>query len=391
MFGCCPWFHACCLAAYFPVHSVGGGVQLLRSPSPPAISSKRFRRLVTGSRLRPLSRLLPVRLALLCWRELPATCCTPACAAEPSPVCGKRCSRRLQNPVHADLAGCWIEAVCRSDFLPILAALKNAFSKAVSRGILPFVTALLATGLMLRLNWHIGMIAVILWPWAILAPRAMRPRSVRASLDSRKHQANILQAVEENLSAQGLIRAFAVEHLSTVAFRTRNEALARSAMKAGLSNAFVERFTGTGILLEQAFVLALNLWLVFAGEMTVGTMVALQMLAALVGSSLLCLVEYVPVLASAREAFEEIRKTLRETGAVSDAPDAGYFRHSSTEIVFSDVSFSNESEGVSDDPPCDETRAVPHSSLSRSEPPYSERQFPAAFVGSQRGGARARC
>jgi hypothetical protein len=67
---------------------------------------------------------------------------------------------------------------------------------------------------------------------------------------------------EESLFAQAVIRAFAVEHLGAAAFRTRNEALTRSAMKAGLWSAFVERFTGAGILFEQIFVLCLSLWLV---------------------------------------------------------------------------------------------------------------------------------
>ena len=128
--------------------------------------------------------------------------------------------------------------------------------------------------------------------------------------------------VEESLSAQAVIRAFAVEHLGAAAFRTRNETLTRSAMKARLWSAFVERFTGAGILSEQVFVLCVSLWLVYGREMTVGTMVGLQMLTALLGSSLLYLVEYLPVLVSAQEAFQEFAENLQETSAVVDAPDA---------------------------------------------------------------------
>ncbi len=215
-----------------------------------------------------------------------------------------------------------------------------AFTLAISWGALPLLTAVLATGLMLRLDWHVGLVGVILWPWALLAPRAMSPRSTRASHETHKHETGVLSVVEESLSAQAVIRAFAVEHLGAAAFRARNEALTRSAMKAGLWSAFVERFTGAGILFEQVFVLCLSLWLVYGREMTIGTMVGLQMLAALLGSSLLYLVEYLPVLVSAQEAFRGVRESLQETSAVADAPDARVLPAFSSEIVFSDVSFT---------------------------------------------------
>jgi ATP-binding cassette subfamily B protein len=229
--------------------------------------------------------------------------------------------RRLQNlsmQFHAALDRRQMLERFSSD----LATVENAFCLAISWGALPLTTALLATGLMLRLDWHIGLIAVVLWPWAVLAPRAMAPRSIRARHKSRKYEASVLNVVEESLSAQAVIRAFAIEHLGTAAFRARNDVLPRSAMNAGLWSAFVERFTGAGILVEQVFILGLSLWLVFAREMSSGTMVSLQMLAALLGGSLLYLVEYLPELVSAQEAFCAIRESLEATGTVMGAPDA---------------------------------------------------------------------
>ena len=220
-----------------------------------------------------------------------------------------------------------------------LGNVEYAFTLAISWGLLPLLTAMLATGLMLGLDWHIGLVGVILWPWALLAPRAMSPKSARALHDTHKHETSVLSVVAESLSAQAVIRAFAVEHLGAAAFRARNEALTRSAMKAGLWSAFVDRFTGAGILLEQIFVLGLSLWLVSGRQMTIGTMVGLQMLAALLGSSLLYLVEYLPVLVSAQEAFQGVRESLQDTSAVVDAPDARILPPFSSEIVFSDVSF----------------------------------------------------
>jgi ATP-binding cassette subfamily B protein len=255
-----------------------------------------------------------------------------------------------------------------------LGNVEYAFTLAISWGALPLLTAIAATGFMLRLDWHVGLIGVILWPWALLAPRAMSPHSARASHEIRKHETGILSVVEESLSAQAVIRAFAVEHLGAAAFRARNDALTRSAMKAGLWSAFVERFTGAGILLEQVFVLCLSLWLVFAREMNVGTMVALQMLAALLGTSLLYLVEYLPVLVSAQEAFHGVRESLQDTNAVADAPDARVLPAFSSEIVFSDVSVSGAEDAHSS--PVSVSLRIPSGSY-------------AAFVGASGAGKSA--
>jgi len=225
-----------------------------------------------------------------------------------------------------------------------LATVENAFSLAISWGILPSVTGLIATGLMLWLNWKIGMIAVILWPWALLTPRALARKSTHAAQESRNQETGVLGVVAESLSAQAVIRAFAIEHLGGSAFRTRNEALTRSAMRAGLWTAFVERFTSAGILFEQVCVLILSLWLVFAHEMTIGTMAALQLLAAVLGNSLLNLVEFLPALLGAQEAFQGIKESLQESSEVMDKPDARTLPPLNSEIVYSRVSFEDGDE-----------------------------------------------
>src|SRR5207248_508529 len=145
-----------------------------------------------------------------------------------------------------------------------------------------------------------------------------------------------LNVVEESLAAQAVVRAFGIEHLGSNAFRSRNDVLTRSALKAGLWSSFVERFTGAGILFEQIFVFGLSFWLVFDREMSVGTMAGVQMLAAVLGSSLLRLVDFLPELSAAQNAFAGIRGSLQDTESVTDANAARILPSFSSEIVYSE-------------------------------------------------------
>jgi ATP-binding cassette subfamily B protein len=282
-----------------------------------------------------------------------------------------------------------------------LEAVENAYSLAISRGLFPLLTALLSTAIMLRLDWHIGLIALLLWPWAMLAPQVMATGSISPGQESRKDETGILSVVEESLAAQALIRAFAIEHVGAAAFRSRNEALARSSLKAGFWSAFVDRFRGAGIVVEQVSILGLGMWLVFARQMTIGTMVSLQMLAALLSGSLLCLVEYRPVVNVARQAFRRIQETLQETlqgtRVVADVPDARILPAFSTEIVFSDVGLENDSpSAVTGDAMHQDVlhehalarNAVPHSTLTGVSLSIPKGSY-AAFVGPSGAGKSA--
>ncbi len=294
--------------------------------------------------------------------------------------------RRLQHlsmQFHAELD----QTEMLDRFSGDLATVESALGLSISWGFYPLIASLLATGVMFRLDWHVGVVAILLWPWALLAPRAMSPKSAHAAYESHSRETGVLDVVEESLSAQAVIRAFAIEHLGAAAFHNRNEALSRSAMRAGLWGAFVERFTGTGILLQQVVVLAVSVWLVLDHGMVLGTMVALQMLAVLLGNSLLYLVEYFPVLLEGQAALADIQESLQETDAVVDAPDARILPPFGSEIVFSQVNFACR-DADADEVDGETERHLPHRTLTNVNLRIPKGSY-AAFVGPSGAGKSA--
>lgn len=223
-----------------------------------------------------------------------------------------------------------------SDF----AALENTVGLAIPWGVLPGLEALLSTGLMLWLDWRAGLAGLMLWPWIILAPRIPAARITRAGEACREDEMRVLGALKENLAAQAVVRAFSLEQAGIAGFRKRNERLSRSTMRAGLLSAFMERFTGAGIIGIQTLLLALSAWLAFEKEMTLGALVALQMLAVILSNALLFMIEFVPSISVGRAAYRRIENSLAAPHAAEDAPDARFLPPIQTEIIFANVDFS---------------------------------------------------
>jgi ATP-binding cassette subfamily B protein len=220
------------------------------------------------------------------------------------------------------------------------ASIENAVAFAIPWGVLPAIESLLSTGLMLLLDWRAGLAGILLWPWIVLAPKTVTARVTRASEACKEDEKRVLGALRENLSAQAIIRAFSLEQMALTGFRKRNDILSRGMMRAGLLSAFMERFTGAGILCIQTFLLALSAWLAFEKQMTVGTLAALQMLAVTLSTSLLFIIEYLPSVSIAHAAWNRIREAVDAPQAVGNRPDARFLPPVQTEIVLSHVAFS---------------------------------------------------
>lgn len=228
------------------------------------------------------------------------------------------------------------------------ASIESAVGMAIPWGILPSLEALLATVLVFRMDWRVGIAVFLFWPWILLAPRVPAARVTRANEALREDEMRVLGALKENLSAQTLVRAFSLEQAGIAGFRNRNDRLSRSTMRAGLLSAFMERFTGAGILSLQALVLALSAWLVFNTQLSLGTLVAIQMLAVVLSNALLFIVEFTPSIGAGKTAYRRIEETLAAPQAVEDNPGARFLPPLQTEIIFANVDFSyDESVGQS--------------------------------------------
>jgi ATP-binding cassette, subfamily B, bacterial len=237
-----------------------------------------------------------------------------------------------------------------SHFSNDLTAFENAASMAIPWGLLPAFECVFATVLLFLLNWKLWLAAMTLWPWVILAPRMLAGKVDEENEARHRGEAALLAELQENLSAQPVIKAFSLERTRIRLFSLKNSAWSESAARAGTVNSMLERSTTSGILLIQVAVLGLGAWMSFEHQMTIGTLVSFQALLLLLANNLLYVMQYVPSVIHARGGLSRIENLLAtapkvlEADTTDRAAPAADAAPLSEAIEVRDVSFSYSGE-----------------------------------------------
>lgn len=237
--------------------------------------------------------------------------------------------------------------VTLSHFSSDLGTLENALSMAIPWGVLPGLEALTSTALLLALDWRLAAIALILWPWTLMAPRSAAQRASEAAFESKTRESQLLTRLSENLGAQLLVKAFNLQSLVSSQFRELNMEVSESVRHARFVNSLMERSTTSGILLIQVGVLAASAFMALKGQITIGILVSFQGILLMLSTSLLYVMQYAPTIVQARTAWRRIAVLLSESPSVIDPATPGELKAFSRAIEFRDVDFSYDGRSLS--------------------------------------------
>ncbi len=227
-----------------------------------------------------------------------------------------------------------------SRFSNDLTAVENAMSMAVPWGVLPGMEAILSSILLMVLDWRLGFIAMLLWPWTALVPRSVSRKASDASHVRKEDETRLLSRVAENLSAQPVVKAFNLQPIAILRFRELNSTVTRSSTRAGFYSSLMERSTTSGILIIQVAVLGVSGYLAFHGAISIGTLVSFQGLLLMLSNSLLYVMQYAPSLVLANASWTRIQQLLNEAPGVEDPPKAIRLPVFRQAIEFDNVEFS---------------------------------------------------
>ncbi|MFO1044835.1 MAG: ABC transporter ATP-binding protein [Planctomycetaceae bacterium] len=188
--------------------------------------------------------------------------------------------------------------------------------------IMPGLAALGSMVALFQMDWRLAMFSMLVWPCSLFGPRVSANRAMDASIARYNCEAATLSQIQENVSAQPVIKAFVLGDYSINAFGKHNSLLSRLATRMHFLCALVDRSSKIGTAFLQLIVLGLSTLLAFRGELTVGQLTAFQSLFLLLASNVDYVIQYIPTLIRATGGLRRIDSLLKTQPDVPDRAGA---------------------------------------------------------------------
>ncbi|HEY8375362.1 MAG TPA: ABC transporter ATP-binding protein, partial [Nannocystis sp.] len=225
-----------------------------------------------------------------------------------------------------------------------LGAVQNAVILAIPETILGILGLVTISTLLFIFSWQLALLTVVGLPLASLGPRVLGPRAERDSYLVRHEEAQIASTVQENLGAHAVVRAFQLAPEQTSRFRYKLRSLYRMSVRFNLLTYLVERTPNLTFLLLQIAVFGFGAVKTFHGELSLGSLVAFNILIGYLSVYVTSLTRVMPPLLMAAGGIKRIQELLGQHPQVQERPDATAIAPLRDAITFTDVSFSYTGE-----------------------------------------------
>ena len=202
-----------------------------------------------------------------------------------------------------------------------------------------FLGILASCAALFALQWQLALLLLAAAPFCLLGPRLLGPRALRAGYRMREEQAVLTNLVQENLSAQKIIKAFSLRESAIARFSEQSVRIRKSGMSFGFLCYSTERSPNIGMAFFNVLVLAGGGFLAIRGHLTVGALVSFHALFSNVSASVLTLSEFVPTLLHSSGGLQRIMELLDEPGHIAELPNALVLEPLRESIRLGDVAF----------------------------------------------------
>ena len=225
-----------------------------------------------------------------------------------------------------------------------LAAIEFALTGALAQGLQLVLTVVLAVVTIFWLDWKLALLAVLGMPLFFIATKWLGPAAARASFNRQRDLATSTSTLQENLSAQPVVKAFGLERRMIGKYTDDLNTLFRSSTRLTfLASIFGLAANGIASGLQLG-VLGLGAWLILRGNLTVGTLVAFTALLGQVIGPVQGLSGIMQALQQASGAMDRVDELLKVEPAIKDAPNARPVGRLSQAIRLENVGFSYTGE-----------------------------------------------
>lgn len=227
-----------------------------------------------------------------------------------------------------------------------LSAFEGSIKDFANSAALPFFELIAGIILMLFLNWQLAVVALLVFPITLIGPRILTPKAVQANYEQKLNELALLGAVQENVAAQAVVKAFNLQRKMLGWFTMRNYDARTKIASAMFLSSMVERTVTIAVLLLHLVVLALGAYLATKGQITVGTFVTFESAFWEVSYNIAHVMHFIPVSIQSAAAVRHIEELLDEPTRGADRPGAPDLPRITNDITFERVTFHYEGSEV---------------------------------------------
>ena len=221
-----------------------------------------------------------------------------------------------------------------------LTVVQQAMAQVLGVGVYLSLTAVVSAIAVLALNVWLGLLVLVVVPLFTISYFALRNRLEQAAYRRQKLLGQTQTTVQENLSAHAVIKAFGLEEQAISTYQGRQAALFSAAIRLVVLGSIFETSTTLAITLGELLVLGVGGYMVIAGQLTVGTLLAFVGLLPSLLTPVGTVAGLGQTIQSASGALDRVVEILDQTVAVADAPAATPLPLLSEAIRLEHVGFS---------------------------------------------------
>jgi ATP-binding cassette, subfamily B, bacterial len=202
------------------------------------------------------------------------------------------------------------------------------------------ITLLGMVSVMFYLNWRFTLIALSVAPILFFITYSFTGRSKKASREVRKKQGQIVSLMEEDLSAIGVVKAFAREDYEQQRLDEQSREAINMALRARSLKAKLSPLVDIVVALGTALVLGIGGKLVLEGVLSAGSLIVFIWYLGKMYKPMQDFAKIADSYSKAAIGYERIREVLDTTPEVRDLPSARSAHRFTGEVAFEEVNFS---------------------------------------------------
>ncbi|MHB8619882.1 MAG: ABC transporter transmembrane domain-containing protein [Chloroflexota bacterium] len=227
-----------------------------------------------------------------------------------------------------------------SRFTNDMTVIENALVRSLPLVALSALEVSVSAGVLVMLDWRLGLLTILLLPLAVLGPRLASRSAGDAGYRRKTNEAGITSAIEESIVAQALIKALRLEPLVLKRFDASLRKLADASAQVGFLTGLMTRTSDIGMTLVQLIVVALGAIMAFNGALSIGALFSFVGFLLSLGVAVFDFSQALPDWIQASGGLRRVDQLLNVPRAVVDSADAAPLAPLTREIQLDHVFFS---------------------------------------------------